>query len=1152
MMANLSIITLNVNGIRAEKKRLVLFDFLKSSSFDVMFLQEAHIATVEDCIRWNRESGFKGYWSLGATNSCGVGILLRDHSRFKNCSFRCDSDGRIVTFDCTFQKQDFRFLSVYVPTDGSQRIEFFQNFDRHLVTRRRIIMGGDFNCMFDLDKDKLGGNSTLGSTGVPHLKKLLTRFSLVDVWRKQHTNDRQFTWQNKFGTIKCRLDKFYVTSSLLKDFLVDSEIIAYPYSDHDLVRVSLNVVQSSNNIGPGVWKLNVSLLNEQCVREKVVAFWREWQNKKQFFSNIGEWWDTGKSRVKLILMSCGRKISRKKTQERARLLNTYRRLVARAPLSSSDAEELEQVKSQLMTLDYQRIRGNQLRSKAKWIETNEQPSRFFFQKERQRAVKKTCQALRTKDGRKVTDQVGIMAEQVRFYKELYSKVPTDSKAQDRLLNLLDRKLTEEQRDSCEGLVTEAECYVALKSLSAGKTPGSDGLPKEFYVTFWDLLKQDFVEMVNECDTMGIMPESLRQALISLLYKKDDPELLKNWRPISLLNVDYKIFTKVLVQRIKPLMSVVVHPDQCCAVPGRSSEDNAFLLRDICDYLDVRERAACAFISIDQEKAFDSVDWEFLDRVLLTMNFGPKFRSIVKCCYNNIQSAILSNGYPSEFFEVERGVRQGCPLSPLLFVLVAEVFGQAIRKSPEVQGLRLPGGKEVKISQYADDNTCVVTNTYGIFKVIDIFNEYGRASGARLNTSKSKGLWLGRWRSRTDSPCGLTWVNTSLKIVGLHFGSDDAQIASWKDVSAKFSGVIKKWESRFLTLRGKATVLNSLAASTLWHVAKIYPPSREMMDSLQSQIWKFVWSRKPELVRRETCISDHQHGGLRIIDLQMKSKALLISRVFRFLDASKEVCSWQCLMRFYVGRSLGINDNTRPNCDIPTPFYSHLLRVLREFDVVLSRPKTSKAYYDERVRNSVSPMQARCEVDWNRHFGPGLVWKNVWQEVSSSWNDPLLRDFDWRTIHRVIPVSSRMHRWNSHIPASCARCGARVETLEHALVYCPMIADMWNFILQLCHRIDATVVGLSERQLFFGGFLKKGTRDLLRYLISVGKFSAWKERVSYQFKKDEKINCLFYFKNYVRNRLRMEQCFLTLEQFECKWCIKSVLARVTADNVSIYI
>ena len=116
-------------------------------------------------------------------------------------------------------------------------------------------------------------------------------------------------------------------------------------------------------------------------------------------------------------------------------------------------------------------------------------------------------------------------------------------------------------------------------------------------------------------------------------------------------------------------------------------------------------------------------WGFHDRILLTMNFGSKFRGMVRCIYTDIQSAIISNGFVSDNFPVERGVRQGCPLSPLLFVLVAEVFGQAIQKCPEIKGLHLPGGKEIKITQYADDNTCIVTNSYGIFKVIEVFNEW---------------------------------------------------------------------------------------------------------------------------------------------------------------------------------------------------------------------------------------------------------------------------------------------------------------------------------------------------------------------------------------------------------------------------------------------
>jgi hypothetical protein len=356
--------------------------------------------------------------------------------------------------------------------------------------------------------------------------------------------------------------------------------------------------------------------------------------------------------------------------------------------------------------------------------------------------------------------------------------------------------------------------------------------------FWELLKDDLLEMLNNCLSDGVMPDTLRQAIITLLFKKNDPEYLKNWRPISLLNVDYKILTKVLVNRVKPVMSSVVDSDQCCSVPGRSSEDNATILRDITDYLEVHERQACAFLSMDQEKAFDYVDWDFLGRVLAKMNFGPKLRAMIKCIYTDIQSAILSNGYVSPSFQVARGVRQGCPLSPLLFVLVAEVFGQAIRKSSEISGFRIPGGREVKISQYADDNTCIVTNSYGILKVIDIFHEYGRASGARLNTSKTHGLWLGRWRMREDSPGGISWLSSSLKIVGLYFGDENARAKSWDEVTAKFNSVLKKWESRFLTLRGKKRLLKVLLCppSGMWrrcirHPEKLSIPSSRRFGSL---------------------------------------------------------------------------------------------------------------------------------------------------------------------------------------------------------------------------------------------------------------------------------------------------------------------------------
>ena len=150
--------------------------------------------------------------------------------------------------------------------------------------------------------------------------------------------------------------------------------------------------------------------------------------------------------------------------------------------------------------------------------------------------------------------------------------------------------------------------------------------------------------------------------------------------------------------------------------------------------------------------------------------------------------------------------------------------------------------------------------------------------------------------------------------------------------------------------------------------------------------------------------------------------LLIGRVFRFFEASE--APWKDFMRYYIGRALGINDNSRPKSDIPTPFYSHLLRVLREFAVYLGQPCTSEMYYLKRIEDCVTPVQARSEVAWNQRFGPGLIWKEIWKDVARSFNDPVLRDFDWRTVHRVLPVNFIVHKWYSRISSACARCGEK--------------------------------------------------------------------------------------------------------------------------------
>ena len=221
-------------------------------------------------------------------------------------------------------------------------------------------------------------------------------------------------------------------------------------------------------------------------------------------------------------------------------------------------------------------------------------------------------------------------------------------------------------------MTVLECHAALSKMESGKSPGMDGFPAEFYSRFWGLLGRDLVETLNFSFREGFLSASQRQGILRLLFKKDDPLSLKNWRPNSLLNFDYKTETKALSNHIHKVLPNILNKDKTCGVPGRSIFENLFLLRDTIDYTRLKHLPA-AVIGLDQEKAFVRVNHSFLQRVLAKFNFGPDFCRWLRVIYTDISSLVINNGWLSSPFSLQRGVRQGCPLSPLLYCLVTRAY-----------------------------------------------------------------------------------------------------------------------------------------------------------------------------------------------------------------------------------------------------------------------------------------------------------------------------------------------------------------------------------------------------------------------------------------------------------------------------------------------
>ena len=210
-------------------------------------------------------------------------------------------------------------------------------------------------------------------------------------------------------------------------------------------------------------------------------------------------------------------------------------------------------------------------------------STFFFRLEKKRAADRRVAALREPDGTLVSSPSDVCASFVTFYSSLFPASSTDSSVQDCLLANISSFLSPDKANQCEGLLSLGECHSALLGMARRKAPGSDGLPMEFYIRFWEVQGQDLVDVLNACYASSSLYLSQRRGIISLVFKRGNRLDGRNWRPITLLNVDYKLASRVLASRLLKVIHVVVSKDQTCGVPRRFIGENVALLRDVVDY-----------------------------------------------------------------------------------------------------------------------------------------------------------------------------------------------------------------------------------------------------------------------------------------------------------------------------------------------------------------------------------------------------------------------------------------------------------------------------------------------------------------------------------------------------------------------------------------
>lgn len=914
-MAN--IMTINVNGLRNRLNRQTIFRKIMNSNIDICFIQES-FTTNDNVNEVKNDWPGKVVCVSGTNHSLGTMILLNKHFEYKNLDIIHLSE-RIICIGLEYDNEIYICMSVYYPNEQNEKCNFHREvnliLDQFKLRNVNIVVGGDFNCISNVAMDNISGK--------PHSTREIESFNswaahgdLFDVWRLFNGDIKDYTWRHKNKSIMRRIDYIFCNKMFL-DKIISSDILDIPKTDHRAIRVDASY--DSGIKGSGIWKFNNSMLSDigyaQCINDAIANLVLE---KKHTSPQI--FWDYCKNILKDKTIIYCKYANKKRKNELKNIqiqIEKYSKQLTDNPDNMALIQKLNEAKLYFDRSSINDLRGAQIRSKIKWIEEGERNTKFFLTLEKVRAKQKIMTKLETEHNI-ITDQKEIIQHQVQFYKKLYSK----PKRYDHdecgafLQNIALPAINEEDKNILENEIEILELGKALKCLKNNSSPGSDGLTTAWYKFFWPKIKLLVHSSLMESKISNQLSASQRKGIIRLIYKgKGTRNDLKFWRPISLTNIDYRIYAKTVANRLKRVTKYLIHPDQNGYIKGRSPALILRTLDDIIEYTNYKQLPG-AMITLDYQKAYDTISKEFMLDAFTKFGFGNTFIGWINIITSNTSSCINYNGNLSHYFNLERGIRQGCPLAPTLFILACEILSNKIRQCGQIRGIAIPcegGSRMIKLLQYADDSTLLVKDEESISVSFHIIESFSRFTGLQLNRNKTEAIWLGCWKFKKKQLENINWQihpNTRIKVLGV-FLQNNKQIheipENWEIGILKCQYIIKKWATRNLTILGRINIAKTFLLPQFLYVMQATILSTDALKKINSVLFKYIWSKREhdqeimkiritEKVKRNTMIQDYHNRGLNMIDAISMQEAFAIAWVKKLNIPG--IGSWRLIPEHY--------------------------------------------------------------------------------------------------------------------------------------------------------------------------------------------------------------------------------------------------------------
>ena len=907
-MSELRIMSMNCRGLGSQEKRRDVVHYIKNSSFDVVFLQDTHL-TNRTIPFFNTLWKGKCYHSCKSSNSRGSTILIKSSVPHEVLAEKHCPIGNFVILVCKIRSNVYTMISVYGPNEDNPR--FYEILEEHIesIPSENIIFGGDFNFVMNHEKDSnyLHDNNCNAKA---QFISTMNKYDLVDIWRQLHPDERQFTWLKRNPLKYGRLDMFII-SEHLRNYITRCDVAAGYRTDHSIISFSLK--EPDQERGSYLWKFNESLLDDsiylQVIKDSITETVMQYAvpiytndflsdsanyNQIQFTIDIGLFYETLLMMLRGETVKYAKEKARKCRQAEHKLVQEINDLRNRLPeqMSERSANQLEVLQNKLEEMRAPKIKGLITRSRVKWYDQGERCSKYFLSLEKSNCFKKSIQCLRSND-KILSKKSDILNELTAHFTSKYSVNTECQDPTNYLQRNIKRKLNETQKATLDEPLTLGELSSALTSMKKGKSPGVNGFTAPFFKQFWSYLGIFLLRVFNHNITEGHLINSFREGVITLIPKAGKPaDTVKGWRPISLLNTDFKIISAAITHRLKSVMGDLISPVQSAYLKGRYIGENTRLVYDVIDSLNNNGESGI-ILAADFESAFEAVSWPFLLEALDQYNFGPYYKHLLKIVYldDNNFSRIMLDGFLGEKIYLRQGIRQGDPASGYLFNLVVEPLANQIMQSEKVNGISIKNNFEVRVSQYADDLILFmdpkINYMLGAIEELKMFSSF---SGLRVNVSKTKCMPIGNAGEVTNmNSQEFTFVD-EIKILGVTFNNKNHDITNI-NIESKLPLIrkeIAQWNRRHLSLLGKVTVIKSLLLSKLVHIFIALPrPSPSMIKRIETLLFQFLWNNRSDLVKRAKVTQPYGCDGLRMVDVGSFIKSMKIGWIKRLYWSSQQ-------------------------------------------------------------------------------------------------------------------------------------------------------------------------------------------------------------------------------------------------------------------------